>query len=236
MLKKTFYSLLLLSLSFQISTAQDSTREDKSRIDRAKEIINQARQAVYQKVKRENIKSLYLQTNATTAIESVMQIEGDSTPREMKSRQTAESDISIELPGKISQKIFSYDVTKNPAENHSKIESLVNGGKFSQTIETIIDGKAFDMNAMLNAPYMPESLKKQMREAIETAKPTKEGIQKGISEQLYTILLSPLWGDDKVFVYVGKAEASDARAIFSKSNRKPNDRRAFSSTRKRIFC
>ncbi|MGI8469686.1 MAG: hypothetical protein ACR2N3_14675 [Pyrinomonadaceae bacterium] len=211
MMKKNFYLLLILFLSFQTITAQDLP--DKARIDRANEIISQARQAVYQKVKREDIKSLYLQTNGTTAMESVTQIEGDKEPRETKLRQTLESNTSVELADKAKQEVLSFDAAKNPAENHTKIESLVNGEKFSQTTDMIMDGKAIDMNAIFNAPFMPESLKKQMKEAMEKAKPTKEKIQKSISEQLYTVLLSPLWGDDKVFVYVGKAEAgAGARA------------------------
>ena len=212
MRKKTFYLLLLLTSFCQIYRAQNSTEKDKARIDRANEIIGQARQAVYQKAKREDIKSLYLQTDGTTATESVMQIEGDKDPRETKMRQTLESSVSVDLTDKAKQEIFSYMSDKNPSENHSKIESLINGEKFSQTTETIVDGKAFDMNSFFNLPFVSEKDKKQMKEAMEKAKPTKESIQKGIAEQLYTVLLSSLWGDDKVFVYIGKAEADNVRA------------------------
>lgn len=207
MRRKILCLILILIGFFQSFSAQSA--DDKDRAARANEILNLARRAVYQNIKKEDIKSLYLALNGTTAMESVMQIDGSKEPRETKIRQVAETSVSVELPGKIRQEVYGYTAEKNPAENYTKVRTILDGERFSTASDTVIDGKAFDMKEILNAPYLPETVKKQMKEAMEKAKPTKEMIQNGASNVLFTILLSPLWGDDKTFVYVGKAEAGD---------------------------
>lgn len=211
-MNKKILQVLFVSFSVVLTINSQTIKKDSQRYDKAKAIIEQSQKAIYQNIKKENVKSLYLKTEGTSAIESVTQIEGISNPQETKSRQVTDSDISVELKDKISQKTFSYDEAKNSIENYSKIESVINGEKFSQNMETIIDGKAVDSNAMLNAPYVPESVKKQLKEAMEKNKPTKETVKKNISEQLFAILLTSLLSSDKVFAYIGKAEANDRRA------------------------
>ncbi|MBX7171244.1 MAG: hypothetical protein K1X72_09810 [Pyrinomonadaceae bacterium] len=158
------------------------------------------------------IKTIQVKSSGTSVMDSTNRIEGESQPRLSSVKQTIDENILLEFDDKISRTTTSFSANKNPIENFTKIEGVLNGDKFSFKTDLISDGKRIDMNAIFNSPFMSESMKKQMKEAQEKAKPTKESFQKSVLTELFPILLNMNWMKDKKFIYIGKAEAGEKRA------------------------
>jgi hypothetical protein len=192
-------------------TSYSQTIENES-FNKAKTILEKSQKAIFQNLKREMIKSVQIKSNGTFLLESSSQKGDESQPRETKTRKTTEESTSIEFDEKMAQTNFSYDAKKNSAENFSKSEVIVNGEKFSFKTDTINDGKRLDLEALFNDPIIPASLRKQLKEAQEKSKPTKESIQKKVFAQLFPVFLNMDWMKDKTFIYIGKAEAGDKKA------------------------
>lgn len=211
-MRKKIITILVFGCLVSVTVNSQTLDKDNLRTEKAKTILKLAQDAIFQKLKRETVKSVQIKTDGTTELEISSKNEGDTQPRVTNSRQTMEENISVEFDERMNQSLFSYDTDKNPAENFSKIETLLSGEKFSYKSDTIRDGKRLDMEAIFNSPFMPESMKKQMKETMEKSKPTKESFQKSLFTKLFPMFLDMNWMKDKIFVYIGKAEAGDKRA------------------------
>lgn len=211
---KKIMQILFWSCFLSLTVNSQTLDKDNSRSEKAKTILKLAQEAIYRDAKIENVKAIQLKSSGTSVMDSTNQIEGESQPRLSSLKQTLEENISIEFDDKISQTTTSFSVDKNPIENFTKVKTTLSGDKFNSNTDTVTDGKRLDWDDLLNSPYIPESVKKQMKEMQENAKKaiTKESIQKGVSSRLFPILLDMKLMSDVTFVFIGKAEAGNNKA------------------------
>lgn len=213
-MNKKILQIIITGFLLVLNINSQTPEKDRQRYDRADVVIELSQKAIYQNVKRENVKSVHLKTGGISVIETSNHIGGESEPRLSKARQTTEEDISFEHTDKINNNVFIYHADKNPVLNYIKLESVLNGDKFSANTDIVTDGKLFDMREILDSTFVPESIKKQMKQQQEASKKaiTKDTIQKSASSKLFPILLDKKLMNGVTFVYIGKAEIGDKKA------------------------
>jgi len=213
-MSKKIPQIIFISFLVVLTVNSQAIEKDRQRYDRANAIIELSQKAIYQSVKREGIKSVYLKTNGISVMDASDQVGGESEPRVTKSKQTIEENVSYEYLNKIYSAVFIYNADKNPVENYIKLELVLNGDKFFANTDIIADGKLLDISELLNSTFIPESIKKQMKQQQEAAKKaiTKETIQKSTLDKLFPVLLDMKLMNDAIFVYLGKAEVGNKKA------------------------
>jgi hypothetical protein len=208
---KLLLIFFLLTVSF--SHAQDSSRTEQERIDKANEILKLAREAVYQRTKMAEVKSLSLKDAGTNVFESTTKVEGRTQPQVVKFQRGIEESIAIRLFDKINLTTFNFNPDISPAENYTKVEDILSGNQVSRQTDTIANGKAVETDKIPNVPNMPASVKKQLIERLEKrTTTTKEEILRTASNRLFPLLLDTTWMNGKPLMYIGRADAGDTRA------------------------
>lgn len=205
--------LIFFLATISVSNAQESSVTDERRIDRANEILLQAREAVYKKIKMADVKSLSLKGAGVNLVESSTKVDGRGQPQVVKFRRGIEESIVASLFDKINLTTLHFNPDISPAENYTKVEDVLSGDRASRRTDTITNGKAVDMDKIPDVPNMPESVRRQMKESIEKrTKTTREEILRTASGRLFPLLLDTTWMNGRPLIYIGKADTGGARA------------------------
>ncbi len=194
---KRVVTTLLISFLVVSAIYPQQTKEVDDH-EKAKIIIKHSQDAIYQGIKRENIKSLYLKTEGVSVAESTLYRADLPQPIERKARQNTAEDVSFEFPDKMNRIVSTFSTNKNSAENYTKVTTLLNADNSSINVEAVRDGRQYNPN--------------ESNESQEKVKPTKEAILKGIASRLFPILLDLNWMNDKTFIYIGRADSGDIKA------------------------
>src|SRR5882757_9025533 len=112
MCKKIAKILIISCLALNIAYSQTNNQEQPN-YETAQAILKKSQEAIYQKVKRAQIKTIILRSRVDSVAETVNKIEGEANPRELRTNYATEDDILFEIDDKLNQTTFSYNANKN---------------------------------------------------------------------------------------------------------------------------
>lgn len=202
--------MVMVGVNAQIKSKPEGQPKDV----KAQEVLALAQKAIYKDIEPSDIKSLYFETKGTLVVDSTVSVEGTKNPKTTNSRLDIEEATSVLLSDKIKHMVTTRDAYKNPIENFTTVTMISNGDDVFFDSRRVVNGKLFDLNAVLNSANVPEATKKRIRaqQAKTRAAITKESITKTVAGKILPYLLYNPWENDEKFIYVGKAVAGETKA------------------------
>jgi hypothetical protein len=189
-----------------------NAQTEDAKAQKAKEVLEKARRAVYNGFNPEKLTGFRLQREGTIHREISTILTKDTVSNGKVEDKKIESEILFSSPAQAKVENILYSPTDNPSENYIKAESIFNAKSSINKTNLYRDGRLVDLNLILSR--IPKAFYEQVKEGLSNIKEIEKKSSENNSAWLdiFPILLANPWNDETQLKWIGKADYSGTKA------------------------